>query len=335
MAFVLNDRVKETTTSTGTGTIQLAGAATGFETFVAGIGNSNECYYCIQEQGGTHFEVGRGTVTDGSPDTLSRVEVFSSSNSDSLVDFSAGTKDVFCTLPASKAVVEDASNNVAIGGTVDGRDLQTDGTKLDGIEASADVTDSANVGTALTGFPTGTDAAASDLVPYYDVDAGAWEKSTVTNLSLQGPTGPTGPAGPTGPTGPTGSSGTGTGTADKIFENDTSVECVDTGTGVVEVKVDGTETITVTKGEVCINVTDPKATLDVARTSDNYPAINVSGGNNTYGDFTVESGEILQTGHWNRSTSTFTERFRIGSQGALGIAGSNYRSSGQVLSSQG
>ena len=101
MAFVLNDRVKETTTSTGTGTIQLAGAETGFETFVAGIGNSNECYYCIQAQGGSAFEVGRGTVTDGSPDTLSRVEVFSSSNSDSLVDFAAGTKDVFCTLPAS------------------------------------------------------------------------------------------------------------------------------------------------------------------------------------------------------------------------------------------
>ena len=61
----------------------------------------------------------------------------------------------------------------------------------------------------------------------------------------------------------------------------------------------------------------------------------MSGGNNTYGDLTVESGEILQTGHWNRSTSTFTERFRIGTQGALGIAGSNYGSSGQVLSSQG
>ena len=212
MAFVLNDRVKETTTSTGTGTIQLAGAETGFETFVAGIGNSNECYYCIQAQGGSAFEVGRGTVTDGSPDTLSRVEVFSSSNSDNLVNFSAGTKDVFCTLPASKAVVEDASNNVAIGGTIDGRDLQTDGTKLDGIEASADVTDAANVGTALTGFPTGTDAAASDLVPYYDVDAGTWEKSTVTNLALQGPTGGTGPTGPNGPPGPTGPTGPGGGT---------------------------------------------------------------------------------------------------------------------------
>ena len=138
-----------------------------------------------------------------------------------------------------------------------------------------------------------------------------------------------------GQKGEVGATGTGTGTADKIFENDTSVECVDTGTGVVEVKVDGTETITVKQGEVGINVTDPKATLDVARTSDNYPAINVSGGNNTYGDLTVESGEILQTGHWNRSTGTFTERFRIGTKGALGIGGGNYGSSGQVLTSKG
>ena len=213
MAFVVNDRVKETTTSTGTGTINLAGAATGFETFVSGIGNSNTTYYCIQEQGGTHFEVGIGTVTDATPDTLSRTTIISSSNSDSAVDFGAGTKDVFCTLPASKAVLEDESNNVAIGnnitlgGTVDGRDLQTDGTKLDGIEASADVTDAANVGTSLTAFPTGTDAAANDLVPYYDVTASAWEKSTVTNLALQGPAGPTGPTGPGGPDGPTGPAG--------------------------------------------------------------------------------------------------------------------------------
>ena len=114
MALVLNDRVKETTTSTGTGTINLAGAETGFETFVAGIGNSNTCYYTISHQSANEFEVGLGTITDATPDTLARTTVISSSNSDSAVDFSAGTKDVFCTLPASKAVFEDASNNVAI-----------------------------------------------------------------------------------------------------------------------------------------------------------------------------------------------------------------------------
>ena len=100
--FVLNDRVKETTTSTGTGTIQLAGAATGFDTFVAGVGNGKETFYSIFSESGSEFEVGRGTVTDASPDTLSRTTVFSSSNSDNLVDFSAGTKIVICTLPAKQ-----------------------------------------------------------------------------------------------------------------------------------------------------------------------------------------------------------------------------------------
>ena len=164
---------------------------------------------------------------------------------------------------------------------------------------------------------------------------GTGQKCQIGEQGASGSNGSDGDKGDKGQKGEVGATGTGTGTADKIFENNTSVECVDTGTGVVEVKVDGTETITVKQGEVGINVTDPKATLDVARTSDNYPAINVSGGNNTYGDLTVESGEILQTGHWNRSTSTFTERFRIGTQGALGISGANYGSSGQVLSSKG
>ncbi len=118
MAFVLNDRVKETTTSTGTGTINLAGAATGFETFVAGVGNSNVTYYCIAHQTAAEFEVGIGTVTDASPDTLSRTTVLSSTNSDSAVDFSAGTKDVFCTLPASKTIREfDTALNVPTGTT--------------------------------------------------------------------------------------------------------------------------------------------------------------------------------------------------------------------------
>ena len=103
MAFVLNDRVKETTTSTGTGSINLAGAADTFETFVAGIGTTNTCFYCISHQTANEFEVGIGTVTDASPDTLSRDTIISSSNSDSAVNLSAGTKDVFCTYPASRA----------------------------------------------------------------------------------------------------------------------------------------------------------------------------------------------------------------------------------------
>ena len=119
MALVLNDRVKETTTTTGTGTINLAGAATNFETFVAGIGDGNTVYYAIVHQDQPEFEVGLGTVTDATPDTLSRTTILSSSNSDGLVSFSAGTKDVFCTLPASKTVFEDGSGNLNIKTSVD------------------------------------------------------------------------------------------------------------------------------------------------------------------------------------------------------------------------
>ena len=112
MALVVNDRVKETSTTTGTGTFSLAGAVTGFETFVAGIGTTNTTYYAIVNTNNGEFEVGLGTVTDATPDTLSRDTIISSSNSDSAVDFSAGTKNVFCTLPASKAVILDASGNI-------------------------------------------------------------------------------------------------------------------------------------------------------------------------------------------------------------------------------
>ena len=105
MALVINDRVRETSTTSGTGTLNLAGAVTGFETFVAGIATGNTTYYAIHEEGTANWEVGTGTVTDATPDTLSRTAI-TSSNSDSLVDFNSGgssnTLNVFCTLPASK-----------------------------------------------------------------------------------------------------------------------------------------------------------------------------------------------------------------------------------------
>jgi hypothetical protein len=103
-AFVINDRVKQTTTTTGTGTIDLTGTETGFETFVAGIGGGVQTYYAIVHDGTSDFEVGTGTVTDAGTDTLSRQDVISSSNSDALVNFGAGSKTVFCTLPAKKTI---------------------------------------------------------------------------------------------------------------------------------------------------------------------------------------------------------------------------------------
>ena len=86
----------------------LGGAVTGFETFGAGIGNSNTTYYCIFKQGTSEFEVGLGTL-DGTSANLTRTTVISSSNGDAAVNFTSGTKDVFCTLPASKSVYLDAT----------------------------------------------------------------------------------------------------------------------------------------------------------------------------------------------------------------------------------
>jgi hypothetical protein len=104
MALVINDRVKETSTTTGTGTFSLAGAETGFETFVSGVGDGNTTYYAISHDGTDQWEVGVGTVTDAATDTLSRDTIISSSNSDAAVNFTAGGKTVFCTLPAKKTI---------------------------------------------------------------------------------------------------------------------------------------------------------------------------------------------------------------------------------------
>ncbi len=139
MALVNPNRVKETTETTGTGTYTLEGATGNFQGFTA-VGDGNTCYYCCTD--GTQFELGIGTFT-ASGTTLARTTILNSSNSNNAVSWSTGEKDIFVTLPSSKLVFEDASNNVAIGnnitvgGTVDGRDLAADGTKLDGIEASA------------------------------------------------------------------------------------------------------------------------------------------------------------------------------------------------------
>lgn len=111
MALVIADRVQETTTTTGTGTVTLAGAATGFQSFAA-IGDGNTTYYTIAGIGTSEWEVGLGTYTS-SGTTLSRTTVLSSSNSGSLVNFSAGTKNVFCSYPAAKSVNEDANDKVS------------------------------------------------------------------------------------------------------------------------------------------------------------------------------------------------------------------------------
>ena len=98
MAFVINDRVKETTSTLGTGTVTLNGAQQGFQSFSSGIGASNSTYYTIAL--GNQWEVGIGTLTNAT--TFTRDTVISSSNASSLVSFAAGSKDIFCSLPAKE-----------------------------------------------------------------------------------------------------------------------------------------------------------------------------------------------------------------------------------------
>ena len=116
MALVLADRVQETTTTTGTGSVTLLGAVTGFQSFAA-VGNTNTCYYTIAAQTTSDWEVGIGTYSTTGP-TLARTTVLASSNSGSLVNFPAGTKSVFVTYPSEKSVNLDASGNVTALGTI-------------------------------------------------------------------------------------------------------------------------------------------------------------------------------------------------------------------------
>jgi hypothetical protein len=115
MALVVKDRVKETTTTTGQGTVTLLGAATGYQSFAA-IGNANTTYYTIAGQTGSEWEVGIGTYTS-SGTTLSRDTVLSNSlGTTAKIDFSSGTKDVFVTYPAGKAAYESSDQTITAGG---------------------------------------------------------------------------------------------------------------------------------------------------------------------------------------------------------------------------
>jgi hypothetical protein len=117
MALVLADRVKETTTSTGTTAITLAGAATGYQTFSSAVGNANTTYYTIADQTGANWEVGIGTYTTIG-NTLSRDTVLASSNAGSLVDFTTGVKDVFVSYPAERALYSGGNLGTPASGTL-------------------------------------------------------------------------------------------------------------------------------------------------------------------------------------------------------------------------
>ncbi len=112
---IIKDRVKQTTTSTGTGAVSLSGTVTGFQTFAAALTTGASVYYCIAD--GTSWEIGSGTYTAGSPGSLSRDSVLASSNAGSLVSWGVGTKDVFVTVPAAALALASGSTIQVAAGT--------------------------------------------------------------------------------------------------------------------------------------------------------------------------------------------------------------------------
>ena len=290
MALVLDDRVKETSTTTSTGTLSLSGAVSGFQTFVAGVGNGNTTYYAIVNRDEAEWEVGLGTVTDASTDTLARTTVIASSNSDSAVSFSAGTKDVFVTLPASKTVSLDTNNNLIIGSGSAGVDytITFNGENSDGVltwmedEDLFKFTDAVNVGVDDTGYD----------VKFFGASAGAyalWDESA-NLLDLRGATA----AGPGHL---------------KLTTGELTVVDADV-LGKIEFQAplesDGSDAILV-------------GASIYAEADDTFAA----GVNNT--DLVFALGK----------TAAASEKFRFTADNEIGIAGANYGTDGQVLTSGG
>ena len=159
MAFLYADRVQETSNTTGTGTLTLAGASTGYRTFSSAIGNTNTCHYCIVDDAGTAWEVGLGTVGAG---TLARTTVLSSTNSNALVNFSSTPLVVFCTIPASP--VNGFTGDSGSGGAVGFVPAPSSGDGAAGKVLRADGTWGGPAASTVTGLATiATSASASDL----------------------------------------------------------------------------------------------------------------------------------------------------------------------------
>ena len=117
MALVLADRVQETSTTAGTGSITLDGAVTGFQSFAA-VGDGNNTYYTIYEQGTNNWEVGIGTYT-ASGTTLSRDTIIASSNSGAIVTFGAGPKNVFVDMPSEMIGLGGSGQSIQVNQTTE------------------------------------------------------------------------------------------------------------------------------------------------------------------------------------------------------------------------
>jgi hypothetical protein len=172
MALVIDDRVRETTTVTGTNDATLLGAVTGFQAFSV-IGNGNTTYYTISDQSGGNWEVGIGTYSSIGP-TLERTTVLTSSNSGSKVSFPAGTKDVFVTYPSDKAVYLDASGDVQPAlGTVNATTVDTTNLEVTNLKAK----DGTSAGSIANS--TGVVTLASSVLTTTDINGGTIDGTVI------------------------------------------------------------------------------------------------------------------------------------------------------------
>lgn len=187
MALQRFDRVAETTTTTGTGTYDLAGAIPGFQAFVSRVTSGNTVEYCCAA--GTDFEIGIGTFTDATPDNLARTTILASSNGDAAVNWGAGTKNIFITPLASRflpGLVNEVAYNTAAGVLGFSAYLSYDGTdmfirgKLD-LGEPGGVTGGLDIG---EGGSYSADKDGTTIVKAFSYDASAASGSRFTELTL-------------------------------------------------------------------------------------------------------------------------------------------------------
>ena len=182
MALVLFDRVKETSNTSGTGTIVLAGAVTGYQSFAV-VGNANTTYYTIADQTGANWEVGIGTYYTGNV-SLARTTILASSNANAVVNFTNATHDVFITYPAEKSVNQDATGNVSsykiLNGTIDNAVI-------------GGTTPAAGTFTTITGQTEVLTGTGQNLLTYSNTFTNAvWTKSALAAATTVATTDPTG-----------------------------------------------------------------------------------------------------------------------------------------------